>query len=451
VSHEGLRSIRIGAGAGFAGDRFEPAVELAERGELDALVFECLAERTIALAHQARVEGLTAGFDPMLIERLQGTLPAARQHGTVLITNGGAAAPIEAARAVRDLATSLGQNCHIAAVTGDDVLNMLDLRSSPVLGGEGTLWDLRDRLVSANAYLGVEGIVAALDAEPAVIVTGRTSDAALFLAPIVHHFGWSMTQHDLISAGTLVGHLLECAGQLTGGYFADGDRKVVPGLARLGFPLAEVSADGSAVFTKLPGTGGRIDRLTCLEQLLYEIEDPHAYLTPDVVANFSQVSIEETAADRVRVGGATGVAPPATLKVSVGVADGFVGQAEISYAGKGCLRRAQMARDIVLERWNELHGLAAVELESFFIGYNSCRPWYDAQGFQQEPPEVRLRLTVRCLDRRPAIILAREVDSLYTNGPAGGGGVTSKVQGSIGIVSTIINRNDIAHEVTIFS
>jgi len=451
MTNERQPAVRIGVGAGFAGDRLEPAVQLAESGKLDALVFECLAERTIALAHQARLEGRTAGFDPLLIERMRGTLPAARKHGTVLITNGGAAAPPEAAQAVRELSTSLDQNCRIAAVTGDDVLHLLDLRSSPVLGGEGTLWDLRDRVVSANAYLGVEGIVSALDAEPAVIVTGRTSDAALFLAPIVHRFGWCKTQHDLIAAGTLVGHLLECGGQLTGGYFADGDRKVVPGLARLGFPMAEVSADGSAVFSKLPGTGGRLDRLTCLEQLLYEVGDPHAYLTPDVVANFSQVSIEETAVDQVRIGGATGVAPPTTLKVSVGLNDGFVGRAEISYAGKGCLRRARMAREIVMERWDEVHGLGSVEVESHFIGYNSCRPWYGPDGFHQEPPEVRLRMAVRCLDRRPTTVLGREVEALYTNGPAGGGGVTFKVQSSIGIVATTINRNEVSHEVVIYS
>ncbi len=451
MSNQRQHSVRIGAGAGFAGDRFEPAVELAERGELDALVFECLAERTIALAHQARLDGRTAGFDPLLVERMRGTLRAAGQHGTVLITNGGAAAPVKAAEAVRDLAIELGLKCRVAAVTGDDVLELLDLRSSPVLGSEGTLWDLRDRIVSANAYLGAEGIVAALDAEPTVIVTGRTSDAALFLGPIVHRFGWCTTDYDLIAAGTLVGHLLECAGQLTGGYFADGDRKVVPGLARLGFPLAEVSADGSAAFTKLPHTGGRIDRRTCVEQLLYEIEDPRAYLTPDVTANFSEVSIEETAVDCIRVGGATGIEPPHTLKVSVGVDDGFVGQGEISYSGRGCLRRAQMAREIVEERWNDLHRLGSVELKVHFIGYNSCSPQRVVESIQQEPLEVRLRFAVRCLDREPAAVLAREVDSLYTNGPAGGGGVTSNVRSSIGIVATTINRSDVRHGVTIIS
>lgn len=451
VNSKARRHVRIAVGAGYAGDRMEPAVELAERGELDALVFECLAERTIALAQWARLEGRTPGFDSLLLERMRGTLRAARRNGTVLVTNGGAAAPVEAAQAVGELAASMGEKCRVVAVTGDDVLDLLNFRSSPLLGGEGTLWELRDRIVSANAYLGAEGVLTALKAEPAVVVTGRTSDAALFLAPIIHHFGWRTNDYDLIASGTLVGHLLECAGQLTGGYFADGHRKSVPGLARLGFPLAEVSADGSAAFSKLAKTGGRIDRRTCVEQLLYEVEDPRSYLTPDVIANFSQVSIEESAKDCVRVRGATGVAPPATLKVSVGVNDGYVGYGEISYAGEGCLRRAQIARDIVAERWDELHGLGSIEIRSHFIGHTSCRPPHAPDTSPQEPPEVRLRLAARCLDRGAATILAREIESLYTNGPAGGGGITTDVRGSIGIVATTIHRGEVQPKVTVVS
>lgn len=442
-------TLRVGVGAGFAGDRLDPGIDLAERGELDALVFECLAERTIALAQLARLEGRGPGFDPLLTERVRTTLPAARRNGTVLITNAGAADPVAAASAVRDLAGQIGEaGARVTAVVGDDVLNLLDLRTSPVLGGDGTLWDLRDRIVSANAYLGAAGIVTALEAQPAVVITGRTSDAALFLAPLVHRFGWDAHDHDRIAAGTLVGHLLECAGQLSGGYFADGDRKVVPGLARLGFPFARVAADGTATITKLPGTGGRIDRLTCLEQLLYEVEDPRAYLTPDVVLDMSHVAVEdEDHEDQVTVRGAVGRPAPETLKVSVGVRDGFVGEGEISYAGPGCRTRAELAADIVAERWRDLHGGREAEVMTHLIGLNSCRPWHQPQGF--EPPEVRLRLSVRSLEREPAVLLAREIEALYTNGPAGGGGVTTRIRSTVGVIATTIPRDAVQQTVTV--
>jgi len=441
--------IRIGVGAGFAGDRLDPAIELAEHAALDALIFECLAERTIALAHLARMEGTTAGFDPLLTERVRTTLPAARENRTVLITNAGAADPIAAAAAVKDLVEQLGHGDGVvAAVTGDDVLDRLDLRHSPIFGSEDTLWDIKDRLVSANAYLGAGGILEALDVEPAIIITGRTSDAALFLAPIMHRFGWNPADLDLVAAGTLVGHLLECAGQLTGGYFADGRRKVVPGLARLGFPFAQVAPDGTSLITKLADTGGRIDRMTCLEQMLYEVDNPHAYLTPDVVLDMSNVTLMETQQpDQVQISGAVGRAAPDTLKVTVGVRDGFIGEAEISYAGQGCLARAQMAADIVAERWTDVHNLAGIEITRHIIGLNSCRPWYQPTDYQ--PPEVRLRLSVLSVHREPAVLLAREVEALYTNGPAGGGGVTSRVRATLGVVSTIIARADVAHKITV--
>lgn len=441
-------SYRIGVGAGFAGDRLDPAVDLVEQAALDALVFECLAERTIALAHLARLEGTGPGFDPLLTERIRTALPAARRNETVLITNAGAADPIAAARAVKDMASQAGvQKAPVAAVTGDDVLDRLDLREARIVGSDKALWDIKDRIVSANAYLGVAGIVEALEQDPAVVVTGRTADAALFLAPLMRRFGWSLADLNLVAAGTVVGHLLECAGQLTGGYFADGERKVVPGLARLGFPFADVASDGQAVFRKLPGTGGRLDRRTCLEQLLYEVDDPQAYLTPDVTLDMSHVRIVQTDHDdEVAVAGAIGKAAPETLKVSVGVRDGYVGEAEISYAGRGCLTRAQLAVDIVGERWDDVHRFSSSDITAHFIGRNSCRPWHEPDV---EPPEVRLRLSVRATEREPAVVLAREVEALYTNGPAGGGGVTSHVRTAVGLVSTTIPRSDVSHEVTV--
>jgi len=445
-------SRRLGAGAGFAGDRLDPAVDLVQRGALDALVFECLAERTITLAHQARAEGRGPGYDGLLRERLAATLPAARRHGTLVVTNSGAADPRGAAQMVRDLAVELTlSDTVVASVEGDDVLDRLSLPDSPVLGSRSgaTLADYAGRIVGANAYLGVRGICDALAAGAHVVITGRTSDAALFLGPLLHWFGWADDDLDRVADGTLVGHLLECAGQLTGGYFADGSPDDVPGLARLGFPMADVTADGSAEFSKLPGTGGRLDRATTLEQLLYEVGDPAAYLTPDVTLDVTGVQITETGPDRVRVHGARGTAAPDTLKVSVGVRDGWQGVGEISYAGPHALARGRLAAQVVTERWSDVHGLDDVPLRADLVGIDSCRPW--AQLPAAEPPEVRVRLAVRSPEERPAVLLAREVEALYTNGPAGGGGVVTSVRPTLGLVSTTIDRREVEPVVTVFS
>ena len=251
-----MRTVRIGAGAGFSGDRIEPAVELAERGGLQYLVFECLAERTIALAQLAKGRDPEAGYDPLLAARMRAVLPACRRNGVRIVTNMGAANPLAAARKVAEVARELGlAGLKVAAVLGDDVLDALRGGDQPLDEG-GTVAALGNRLVSANAYLGAGPIAEALEGGAEVVVTGRAADPAMFLAPLVHEFGWSMEDWERLGRGTVVGHLLECAGQVTGGYFADPGFKDVPDLARLGFPLAEVAEDGTAVVTKVPGSGG---------------------------------------------------------------------------------------------------------------------------------------------------------------------------------------------------
>ena len=299
-----MRHIRIGSGAGYSGDRIDPAVELAEQGSLDYLVFECLAERTIALAQKARRLDPAAGFDPLLEERMRAVLPLCARHSIRIVTNMGAANPLGAMERTRAVARSLGiPRLKIAAVTGDDVLELVrdGDYTFPEIGQ--TARSMGDRLISANAYLGAEGIVGALAAGADVVITGRVADPSLFLAPLLHEFGWSASDWNRLGQGTVVGHLLECAGQVTGGYFADPGYKDVPRLARLGFPLAEVAEDGSAVITKVAGSGGLVTRATCTEQLLYEIQDPAAYLTPDVVADFTRVTLADAGHDRVRVSG----------------------------------------------------------------------------------------------------------------------------------------------------
>jgi hypothetical protein len=442
--HQGGRAgpLRLGAGAGFAGDRLDPAVELVTHGELDVLAFEVLAERTIALAQRRRRAGSGPGFDDRLTERIAAVLPAALRGRTRIITNGGAADPRGGGLAVREVARELGHpGCRVAVVTGDDVTSRLDLDAATVLETGEPLARYRERLVSANAYLGIAPLLEALAAEPDVVVAGRTTDIALFLAPLVHAFGWAADDWDTLARGAVVGHLLECAGQLTGGYFADGARKRVPNLARLGFPFADVWPDGVAVVSKLPQAGGRVDRATCLEQLLYEVDDPARYLTPDVIVDMRAVRLEEAGPDAVRVSGAAGLPAPPTLKVSVGIDGGFVGAGAISYAGPGCLLRAQLAAEIVRERWALVYGRDAAALQLDLIGLTSCTPWrgVDAPDVP-EPPEVRLRAAVRSVDRRVAVDLAREVEALYTNGPAGGGGVEASVRDTIAVISTLVPR-----------
>ncbi|MCA7922666.1 DUF1446 domain-containing protein [Burkholderia cenocepacia] len=436
-SHE--RRVRIGAGAGYSGDRIEPAVELAEHGQLDYLVFECLAERTIAIAQQARRNDPALGYDPLLDARMQAVLPVAAAKRVRIVSNMGAANPRAAARRTAQIAQSLGiAGLKVAAVEGDDVLDVV-LRGAFRFEESGDdVAAYRDRIVSANAYLGAAPIVDALAAGADVVLTGRVADPSLFAAPLIHAFGWRMDDWDTLGAATVVGHLLECAGQVTGGYFADPGYKDVPNLARLGFPIGEVAADGSVVITKVPHAGGRVSAATCKEQLLYEIHDPARYLQPDVVADFTRVTVAEEEADRVRVTGGRGTARPDTLKVSVAYVDGWIGEGQISYGGPGALTRARLALDIVRERL-ALTGVAASELRFDLIGVDAL--YGDATpAVRGEPSEVRVRVAGRAANAAEAARIGNDVETLYTNGPAGGGGAFKSTREVIAVQSVLLPR-----------
>jgi len=433
-----MKTLRIGSGAGYSGDRIEPAVELAELGDLDYLVFECLAERTIALAQQARISDPQGGYDPLLSERMRRVLPFVGEHEgrrrLRVITNMGAANPVSAAREVRRIASELGLALKVVAVVGDDVLDVL--RPEQVLDNGQTLGSLGARLISANAYLGVDGILDALRAEADVVITGRVADPSLFLAPQMFEFGWATHDWPRLGRGTLVGHLLECAGQVSGGYFADPGFKDVDDLARLGFPLAEIDAEGNAVITKVSGSGGRVSRATCTEQLIYEVHDPAAYLTPDVTADFSHVSFVEESVDRVRAQGAAGRARPERLKVSVGYLDGWIGEGQMSYGGPGAVARAQLAREVVLKRL-ELMGVKMQDVRAELIGMDSLH----GPRSSVEPWEVRLRVAARCEERSEAVRVGNEVETLYTNGPSGGGGASKSVRQVVAVASLLLPRD----------
>ena len=375
---------------------------------------------------------------------MRAVLPACVARGVTVVTNMGAAHPLAAGQAVLRVARELGlPRLCVAVVLGDDVLPWMREHEVPLLESDRTVRSLDGRLISANAYLGAEALLPALRSGADVVITGRVADPALFLAPLMHRFGWAGDDWHRLGQGVAVGHLLECAAQVSGGYIADPGYVDVPRLEDVGFPLAEVQADGRAVITKLAGTGGRVDRLTCTAQLLYELEDPARYLQPDVVADFSRVRLGEVGPDRVSVEGASGHARPDHLKVTLGYREGFIGEGQISYAGPGARTRGELAL-AVLERRLQRLGLDAIEHRAELIGVDAIHG--PASGAGREPYEVRARLAVRTATRAQAELVGREVEALYLNGPAGGGGVTQLVREVVAVASALIPRDAVHAE-----
>jgi len=440
-----MKHIRIGAGAGYSGDRLQPALDLIERGNLSYIVFECLAERTIALAQQRKLANPEQGYDPMLELRMRAVLSLTTSPRVRIISNMGAANPLAAARKTREIAESLGiRNLKIAAITGDDVLSNICERDLNVIETGERVSELGSKLVSANAYLGAAPIVEALAAGADIVLAGRIADPSLFLAPLLHEFGWDPSDWKRLGSGILAGHLLECAGQLTGGYFADPGYKEVPGLATLGFPFADIDELGNATFGKLAGTGGMLTIATCKEQLLYEVHDPSRYVTPDVVADFSRVRIEEITDDVIAVADADGTERPPKLKVSLGCSEGFCADGQISYAGAGARQRGELAIEILREQFS-LQKIAIDEVRYELIGVNSIVPIRKSDS--PDPREVRLRVAARTRDLQSAKFIIETVEALYTNGPAGGGGITGAITPVMAIYSTFIPREWVAPKV----
>ena len=428
-------TFRIGTGAGFSADRLEPAVDLAKRGALDVLVLECLGERTVAFAHRDRMADPRRGYNALLERRMRALLPACRDAGTTIVTNMGAANPRAAAERTLAIARELGlKGLKIACIEGDDVTAIAP-RDAALMDEPGRLSDVGMPLVGMNAYLGVDAILPALQAGANVIIGGRLADPSMYLAPLVHRFGWR--DDGLLGAGSLVGHLMECGMQVTGGYFADPGVKDVPDLANCGYPIAEVAADGSAVITKLPDTGGCVTTATVKEQLLYEVHDPAAYLTPDVTADFSAVAIKAVGADRIQVSKAGGRARPERLKVTVGFDAGFHAEAGVSYAGPAAIERGRLACAIVRERLARLHHVTDA-LRVDLIGVNSL--FATALEYPADTQDVRLHASLRTSDRTLAETVLWEVESLLCCGPAGGGGFRGTIVPSIVTKSILIDR-----------
>ena len=435
-------NIRIGCGAGFSGDRLEPALILTEKGNLDYLVLECLAERTIALAQKRKQQDPNAGYDLLLERRIEGLLPLLLKLKTRLITNMGAANPVAGAKKILEIAKRLELKVKVAVVLGDDVFPQL---SGLELSMEGNKpLSSYGKLISANAYLGVDSILPALGTGAQIILTGRVADPSLFLAPMIHELGWESGNTDLMGKGTVLGHLMECAGQITGGYFADPVTKPVPDMDILGHPIVEVYRDGSGLISKVDGTGGLIDVQTAKEQLFYEVLDPENYFTPDVVADFRSVRFEEKRPNQLKVTGGSGKIKPEALKVSVGYLAGWIGEGEISYAGAHAVERAKLAGEIIQKRI----GNRFEEFRVDYIGLSSLHGESLSKG--TSPYEVRLRIVGKSIEKAIAQLVGEEVEALYTNGPAGGGGARKYLNEVIGVVSILMDRNQIQSSIHLF-
>lgn len=434
-----MKKIRIGCGAGYGGDRIEPAVELAQKGDIGYLIFECLAERTIAIGQRQKKQNPNAGFNEFLAARMKAVLPICVEKKIKIVTNMGSANPKAAAELTRNIAKDLGlSHLKIAVIEGDDVYDTVIKQNSHLDDAKNTISDSGKTIISANAYLGAEPIVEALNQGADIVIAGRVSDPSLFLSTMMFEFGWKSDDWDKLGKGTAIGHLLECAGQITGGYFADPGYRDVEGLARLGFPIAEITEDGNAIITKVADAGGCVTPDTCKQQLLYEIHKPDAYITPDVVADFTGITFSQVAKDHVAVTGATGKARTKTLKVSVGYGDGFIGEGEMSYAGPGAIERAKLALSIVEQRLKICH-ICPQEIRFDLIGINSLHG--DKLSTDSKPYEVRARVAARFATKEEAASIGNEVETLYTNGPAGGGGAFKSVKEIVAMDSTLLDRH----------
>ncbi len=418
----------IGAGAGFAGDRIDPAVALAASGMVDVVALECLAERTLVAALRARAASPEAGADPRLRRRLAPLLPFVAR-GCRVVSNLGAANPRAAARAASRLAREAGHaGLRIAALLGDDVAHLADRIAweAPIAGA----------LIGAHAYLGADGLAAALAEGADIVLAGRVADSALFAAPVLARGGIS----DALRAGALAaGHLLECGGQLSGGNFAPpgGGGLDAAAMAALGYPLARLMPDGAAEIALLPGAQGRLDALTCTLQLLYEVHDPAHYITPDGVLDFTAVRFAQTGRNVVRMTGAAVAPPPERLKVVAFVErHGVIADAEIGFAGSAALDLARRAADTLRLR---LADWAAEDLRIDLVGIDSILGPASAPP-RAPPPELRVHVSARCEDGEAAQIIEDEVYALTLCGPAGGAGIRSERRPRIETISGLIPR-----------
>lgn len=438
---------RIGSGAGFSGDRVDAAqsvvAEIAAAGEGGAIIFETMGERTLALGQIARRTDPGKGYEPLLEQIVTPILKPCIENGITIVSNFGCANPPAAAQLLARIAREQGLGgIRIGIVEGDDLLGRIGPHEMERWDGDGRLPAIDGELIAVNAYLGARAIADAISSGAQIVVTGRVADPALVIGPLVAHFGWDMNELDRIAAGTLVGHLLECGSQVSGGFFADPGVKDVPRPAEIGFPIAEVEQDGSFVITKARGTGGLVNLKTVKEQILYEIHDPAAYLTPDVTLDLSSVELAEVGPDRVRVTGAKGHAAPEKLKATLCYEGGWFGEAAISYAGPNSAARAKLAVEIIHDRL-KLRGIDT-QFRADIVGISSAFDSAAGTLRQQADPvgsDFRVRFAFSSHSEQAVRAAVQEVGALYCCGPAGGGGIRSAVRARLTTQSYLVPRD----------
>ena len=413
--------IRIASGQGFWGDLPRAPVDQVTGGPVDYLVMDYLAEVTMSIMQKQKRRDPALGYARDLVPLMEEILPVVMDKGIRVITNGGGVNPLACRDAIFAVARKLGMSgLRIGVVLGDDLLGNLDdliARGIPLRSMETgeDLSSIRERVQSANVYFGARPIVDALQQGAQVVITGRTTDTGLTLAPMIHEFGWGAREWDKLAAGTIAGHVLECGAQASGGNFS-GDWESVPDMDRIGFPIAEAAPSGEVVFTKHAGTGGLVSMATVKEQLLYEIGDPRVYITPDCVADFTSIRLETVGANRVKMFGIKGKPSTDSYKVSISFADGYTAVGSLTYAWPDALKKARAA-DKVLRKRLEALGLEFEEIRTEYVGYNACHA--DLGESDGEPGEVMLRIGVRAKERAPVQRFAQEIAPLILTGPPG--------------------------------
>ncbi len=443
--------IRIANGQGFWGDWLEAPVRLVEQGPIDYLALDYLAEITMSIVQKQKLADPNLGYArdfPPLIGRIAGRI---RERGIKVVANAGGVNPVACAREVRRLAPEL----KVAVVEGDDLYPRLDdlLARGHVLANMETgepLSSVRDRILSANAYIGAFPVAEALSTGADVVIAGRCTDTALALAPMIHAFGWEAEQWDLLAAGTIAGHIIECGAQCTGGN-SYVDWTSIPDMAGIGYPIVEAEADGTFVVTKHAGTGGRVSSDVVKEQLLYELGDPRSYLTPDCTADFTSIQLADDGPDRVRVWGIRGRSRPEKLKVSIAYQWGYKAIGTLVYTWPQALEKARVADRIVRERLAGL-GLRFEEIYTEYFGVNACHG--PAAVANADPPEVQLRIGVRGADKKAVDRFTRELVPLVLSGPPGATGFGDgrpPVREVVAYWPALLDRDEVATRVEVLA
>jgi hypothetical protein len=446
-------SIRIASGQGFWGDLLTAPMMQVRRGPIDYLVMDYLAEVTMSILQKQKLRNPSFGYARDFIETMDVIIEDVVRKGIRIITNAGGVNPQAAAEAVLAIARSHGiSGLRIGIVTGDDILHRIDdliAAGYPLLHMDTgvPIAQVRDRLLSANVYLGARPVVEALARGAQIVITGRVTDTGLTLAPMVFEFGWSWDDWDKLAAGVVAGHINECGAQATGGNFL-GDWHLLPNLAEIGFPIIEAYPDGTFIVTKHEGTGGAVTRETVSEQLLYEIGNPQEYITPDCIADFTTIQLREDGNDRVAVFGIRGRNATETYKVSASYADGYSAVGTLVYSAPNALERARAA-DAILRKRLELLGLEFEEIRTEFVGYNAC---HGPLAPPVDPPEVMLRIGVRSHDYAAVERFGKEIAPLILTGPPGVTGFSGgrpKPSEVIAYFPTLIPKDVVTAEVTI--